>query len=261
MTNQTRESGRMAGWARLTAVALLATSVVGVAGCTKKKKPAPPPPPPPPPKVVIPDPVDVDAVKQQLKADARVTFPSSVAPADRTLAEGIIKLADALAKGDSAKLKPMLDRNSQTLLDQLVSSGEWAGSTKGIEQVRIIAVSGTTESHPETSLIGTAIQDRDGAYLLAWHGRHDGNNWTFSAAACQGDVKSRASDFDGDSISGAGEAPAAEPAAPAPKAGGRSEPAKAPATPPPAADPNGPIKKQTPAGPITIPRPSKPSDG
>ncbi len=267
MTNQrpekTGSAHGMSRTARGLALALMAASIAAGAGCVKKKKPAPPPPPPPKPKVVIPDPVDVNAIGQQLHADARVNFPSANAPADRTLAEGVIKLANALAKGDAALMKPMLDKNPQGLLDALVGSGGWADGPKPNSQVRIIAVPGTTQPHPATSLVGTAIQDLDGAYLLAWHGRRDGDSWVFSAAPCQADQKPRASDFDGVSISGAGEAPAPETAAKEPKASAspsRPSEKKAP-DPTPAKDPNGPIKKNTPAGPITIPRPPSPGGG
>src|SRR5689334_20001317 len=144
-------SRRLERAARAMGIALIAASVC-VSGCGKKKKPPPPPPPPPPPKVVIPDPVDVNAVVQQLHADARVQFPSGQAPADRSLAEGAVKIADALAKGDSAALKSLLDAGSQPVLDELVSSGGWKEGTGEIEQVRIVAVSGTQEAHPESSV-------------------------------------------------------------------------------------------------------------
>ena len=197
---------------------------------------------------------------QQLHADARVNFPAANAPADRTLAEGVVKLAHALAKGDAGLMKPLLDKNSQNVLDELVGSGGWAEGTKPIEQVRIIAVSGTTEARAESSLVGTAIQSRDGAYLLAWQGRREGDSWVFAAAPCQADVKARASDFDGVSISGADAAPPPEPGTKEAKTPGQPEPKKAP-EPAPAPDPNGPIRKNTPAGPINIPRPPAPGGG
>src|ERR1051326_2974560 len=183
MTSPTRKHSTLNRIGRGAALALMTASLAMASGCAKKKKPAPPPPPPPKPKVVVPDPVDVKGVMAQLKTDARVEFPSSVlAPADRTLAEGIVKLADALAKGDSGAIKPMLDKNAQSVLDELVGSGGWSEGTKPIEQVRIVSVSGTGEAHADSSQVGMAIQSRDGAYLLAWSGKRDGDNWTFAAA-------------------------------------------------------------------------------
>ena len=79
MTNPTRKS---------VLIVLAATVALGVAGCEKKKKAPPPPPPPPPPKVELPKPVDIQAVLQEMKSDARVKFVEEQAPADRSLAEG-----------------------------------------------------------------------------------------------------------------------------------------------------------------------------
>src|SRR5215207_9939885 len=106
-------------------------------GCEKKKKKAPPPPPPPPPKVELPKPVDIQALLQEMKSDARVKFAEEQSPADRSLAEGVIKLANAMAKGEANTMKSMLDRPSQVILDKLVSTGDWEAETKPIEQVRI----------------------------------------------------------------------------------------------------------------------------
>jgi hypothetical protein len=253
MTNQTRDkAGTLRTLTRGVAVAMLAASLaLGASGCTKKKKPAPPPPPPPKPKVVTPDPVDVNGLLQALKSDERVKFPEGQAPADRSLAEGVIKLANALAKGDADGMKPLLDKPAAEVLDTLTASGGWAAGTKPIEQVRIIAVSGTTEAHPETSLIGMAVQDQDGAYLLAWNGKRNGESWLFTNAPCQADIKPRASDFDGVSIEGgAASAPAEETKTEtAPKADKPEDKA-----PPPEPDkPAGPKKKSTPVGPVTIP--------
>lgn len=251
MTSPTHDRFRSA--ARWSAIFLIAAAV-SVAGCEKKKKKAPPPPPPPPPpKVVIPDPVDSGAVLQSLRADARVQFPQEVSPADRSLAEGAVKIADALAKGDAPGLRKLLDGPSQSVLDELVSSGGWAEGTKPIEQVRIVAVSGIQEARPESSVIGMAVQGRDGAYLLAWSGRRNGEGWLFSAAPCQSDVHNRASEFDGVSIemgsfNPAGFMPPSEPTA------SKGSTPNRPSAPPPEPERN-PNRKNTPAGPITIPSP------
>lgn len=241
--------------ARWSAILLIAATV-SVAGCEKKKKKAPPPPPPPPaPAPVIPDPVDAGAVIQSLRADARVQFPQTMAPADRSLAESAVRLADAIARGDANALKSQLEGPSQSVLDELVASGGWAEGTSQIEQVRIVALSGITDPRPEITLVGTAIQGRDGAYLLAWNGRRNGESWLFSAAACQNDVKTRASEFDdieivvGGSIPVSGSAPSESGATPG-GSGRTRTPPSTPAAPVPERDPN---RKQTPAGPITIP--------
>jgi len=255
MTSQTSQpETRILGRTMLSAVLLtaLACSIaLSASGCEKKKKKvAPPAPPPPAPVYVPPPPVDVGAVIQQLQADARVQFPAEQAPADRTLAEGIVKLADRLAKGDSKGMKALLTPPAQNIVDELVSTGGWADATKNIEQVRVVTVSGASDERPTSSLVGLAIQGKDGAYLLAWNGVRSGDSWVFQHAYSQGDVKTRASDFDGVSIAGGFDlsslkgdaAPVEEGAAAAPK------PTEAPAEP--ARDPR---RKNTPAGPINIP--------
>jgi hypothetical protein len=233
-------------------LAALACSIaLGSAGCEKKKKKPPPPAPPPPAPVYVPPPaVDVVAVMQQLNTDARVQFPSEQAPADRALAEGIIKLAHNLAKGDAPAMKRLLTPPGQNLVDELVSTGGWSEATKSIEQVRVVSVSGTTEEAPATSLIGFAIQGKDGAYLLAWNGARAGDAWVFQHAYCQGDVKPRASDFDGISIA-SGFDPASLTEKPEATEGSRTNAHSTTEPPPePARDPR---EKNTPAGPIKIP--------
>ena len=238
--------------ARSASVVLLVASVALGVGCGKKKKPAPPPPPPPKPVAVIPDPIDVNGLLQTMKSDARVQFPQDRSPADRSLAEGVIKLANALCKGDAAAMKPLLDAGANSVLDELVSSGGW-DDTKNIEAVRIVSLSGTTDARAESSLIGFAVQGRDGAYLLAWNGKRDGDAWKFAAAPCQADVKPRASDFDGTSISAGVDAPSITQVSA--EESGSKPGKKAEAAPEAAPDPSGPRKKSTPVGPITIPGP------
>lgn len=232
-------------------VALLGVTMAASDGCAKKKKPPPPPPPPPPKVEPPPEPVDIGALIQQLHPDARVKFADGQSPADRTLAEGVIHLADMVAKGDSAGLHKMLDRPAQTVLDELVSKGDWTGETKKIEQVRVVYLSDTSERHPESAMVAIAIQDPGGAYLLGWSGKRDGDNWTFAAAPTPPDIHARASDFDGQrlatSVSSAPETmtDSSDAASPGKK------PEDLPA--PPTAPSDGPKKKSTPAGPITIP--------
>lgn len=263
MTSPKRESRR---FIRIVMTGFAAAALaVNVAGCQKKKKP-PPPPPPKPKAPPPPEPVDVNGVLQAMKPDARVQFPQSVAPVDRSLAEGVITLANDLAKGDAAALKPILTEPAQHVLDDLVASGGWAEGTKPIEQVRVVSLSNTSDSHPTDSTVGLAIQGKDGAYLLAWDAKRDGDKWVFTNSPCQGDVKPRASDFDGVSISadvsassgsssgsssGASERPTTTTDSTPSSTKKPDKPEKPPSNP----DNPGPIRKNTPAGPINIPRP------
>lgn len=235
-------------------LSVMCGSAMLLGACEEKKKPPPPPPPAPPPRVEAPKPVDIASVLQQAKSDARVTFLDTQAPADRSLAEGVIKLANALVKGDAAAMKSMLDKSAQSVLDELVNDGRWAEETKSIEQVRIVSVTGLSDRAPSSSLVGMAIQSPGGAYLLAWNGTRSGNGWTFSGSMCQGETRPRASNFDGVQIittafGGESFGPRADGGAGTPSAPKPAAPAKgdAPA--------EGPRKKSTPAGPITIPNP------
>src|ERR1041384_3999964 len=204
MTPQPR---RNSPYRRLATSALLVTlslSLASASGCAKKKKKPPPPPTPPPVVEAPPEPVDINGVLAEMKPDARVKFADQTSPADRTLAEGVIHLADYIAKGDSSKLKGMLDRSGQTVLDELVSVGAWSDETKKIEQVRVVYLSDTAEKHPDSATAAMAIQDPAGAYLLGWTLKREGEGaWTVSAAPTPSDSKPRASDFDGQRISAA----------------------------------------------------------
>lgn len=239
---------------RLARGVVLAAAVLAaltVAACEKKKKAPPPPPPPPPPAPVIPDPVDINGVLQAMRSDARVQFPQDVAPADRTLAEGVISLANALAKGDADAMRSMLTPNAATVLDNLVATGAWAEQTGSIEQVRVVTVSNTTEAEATEALVGFAIQSPDGAYLLAWNGTRDGSRWVFNNAPCQKDERPRASDFDGIVLDTTIQTPLASLT---PNSGNSDRPTMPGESPSSDSDGNtGPRRKNTPGGPITIP--------
>src|SRR5262245_53734699 len=130
----------------LVALATLASAGVLLSGCSK---PPPPPPPPPPRKVAPPppEPVKTDALLQAMKADARVQFPQGAAPTDEGIARAVISLADALARGDTDKMKTMLDPAGKTVLDKLVAAGAWEDSTgKAIEAVRVASLTQSGDS-------------------------------------------------------------------------------------------------------------------
>ncbi|MBX3377621.1 MAG: hypothetical protein KF678_11540 [Phycisphaeraceae bacterium] len=237
---------------RVLVMVAVAGVAVAAAGCEKKKKKAAPPPAPPPaPVIEIPKPVDVQALMQEMRSDPRVKFVEEQAPADRGMAEGVIKLANALAKGDAGAMKGMLDRSAQLILDELVSEGDWANETKAIEQVRIVSLSNTTEAEATSTLVGMAIQVPGEAYLLAWNGKKQGGSWMFTNALSQGETKPRASDFDGVAIQTTA-LPPADPVFNRPDAAAPGS--TAPAAGAPAGDaPSNPRRRNTPGGPIDVP--------
>lgn len=252
--------GPIRGFARSAALLALCAALAPSAlmgGCEEKKKPAPPPPPPPPPKVVAPDPIKVDGVLQSMKPDARVQFPQASAPYNEDAARAIISFADALAKGDSDSLRRMLGPSGQGVLDRLSADGDWEAATKKIEGVRVVSVNHAGPNAP-SFIFGLAIQEPGSAYALRWEGTKTGSDWVIEPMSCTSETKSRASDFDGQSLednsmtASAPPPPEAEPAA----AGGPAPAAKAaepaPSAPSAPAAP-GPRRKSTPAGPVTIP--------
>src|SRR5690349_15558801 len=101
-------------------VAAVVVSLLG--GCSKP----PPPPPPPPPPAAPPPPalINFADLSQELKADARVQFSENLNLTEdqRPLAEAIVKLASAVAKGDANALRPMLTRRAQDVLSELEST-------------------------------------------------------------------------------------------------------------------------------------------
>lgn len=110
-------------------------------GCSK-----PPPPPPPAPAPTPPPPppaeVQLETLAQDLKVDPRVQFASGVhVTEDRIeLGRAVVKLADALAKGDAKAMRPLLEKRAQAVLDELDSTGGWTEATQGIEAVRVLLI-------------------------------------------------------------------------------------------------------------------------
>lgn len=111
-----------------------------LSGCSKPPPPPPPPapapPPPPPPNIKLQD------VSQEMHVDARVQVAPDmeVGPDDRDLAAAVLKLADAVATGNSDEIAPLLTRGARDVLDTLKTDGGWESGTAKIEAVRIVAV-------------------------------------------------------------------------------------------------------------------------
>lgn len=179
----------------------LTLGLVGITSLSGCSKPPPPPPPPPPAKSTTPpppEPVDTEAMVQQMQADARVQFPNSAAPTSEELARAIIGLADAFARGDAAKLRPMLDTSGASVLDELQSSGAWAETASKIEAVRITSLNAGEDAMPSGD-VTIAIQEPAAAYQLRWHATPSGSAYVFSPMECDPTVMARVGDFDGSS--------------------------------------------------------------
>ncbi|MFM9995522.1 MAG: hypothetical protein ACKVU4_06925 [Phycisphaerales bacterium] len=224
-------------------------------GCEEKKKEEPPPSPPPKQQVVIPDRIEMKALLQELNSDARVQFPDAAAPTDRALAEGVIMLANAIAKGDSGAMRPLLDRAGQAVLDDLVGTGGWDDATKKIEAVRVVRLNQLGYDRPSAS-VATAIQEPGGAYVLLWAAKPDGDAYIFSPQLAAAGVKARASEWDSAQVDG--QLSLLDGADLGDLSGGL----------PPGMDPKeieeqlrDAMRRNTPAGPITVPNPSGPGGG
>lgn len=232
-----------AGLTALLAGSLLLTAGA-LPGCKKKeekKVEAPPPPPPPPPR-----PVEVDAVMQSMKADARVQFPQAKAPTDENLARAVIEFASALAKGDATQMQGMLDASSKTVLEQLRASGGWDEAVEKIQAVRVVQLSGSEAG----GMLSLAIQEPGSAYVLNWVISGADGRFVFGGMPASSQVLARASEWDNASVlpsAGGAALPKIDPSALTP--GAEAQPGgEAPAE-----DERDPRRRNTPGGPVTVP--------
>lgn len=127
----------------LTKNAGLALAIAALLGGCSKPPPPPPPPPPPAPAPPPPPPeVSLDTIIQDAKVDPRVQCSSGMQiTEDRVgLAKAVAHLADAIARGDEKAMNALLLPGAQSVLSTLVSSGEWADSTKKIDAVRVVLI-------------------------------------------------------------------------------------------------------------------------
>ncbi|GMV70797.1 MAG: hypothetical protein AMXMBFR77_06360 [Phycisphaerales bacterium] len=186
--------------ARGLALACLVASIpLALGGCSKPPPPPPPPPPPAPPPPPPPEPVDARAVVQALNASAAVQFVESQAPVDRSLAEAVVRLADAFARGDASAARRLLDKPAQSVLDTLVASDEWAEATSRIEAVRIVWIDDYARfsESPTAASVAFAVQEPGASYILRWDGTRVFDSWVFGGAPATPEVRVRATAWDG----------------------------------------------------------------
>lgn len=172
-------------------------------GCKKKVVATPPPPPPPPPPA--PKPVEIDGVMQSMKADARVQFPQEKAPVSEELAKAVISFADALAKGDSGKMEPMLNATAKGVLAELRASGGWDEATAKIQAVRVVQLSGSEAG----GALSLAVQEPGSAYVLNWAITGADGKFVFQGMPGSSQVLARASDWDTANVMPSSTAPTA----------------------------------------------------
>lgn len=224
---QTNRGGRRPLLSRVAVLsAVLAVSMLSA--CNKKEeKKAPPPPPPPPPVAAL---VDVDALMQTVRPDARVQFPAAKAPRSEPLARAVIALADAIAKGDSDAFGKLITEDAKSDLSALTSGGEWEEALKNIEAVRVVRLEGTgEESAPASAIVSLALQDSKGSYVLNWSGVLADGSYIFDGMRSPREVRRRADEWDTGGwdyvapVAGSGAVPAPVPEAPKPGSAGEGD--------------------------------------
>lgn len=129
---------------------------------------------------------------EDIDMDPRVQFPEQRAPAERTQAQAVARLASAIASGDNSAFANLIEPSYRTILTSLVDEGSWNESTSEIETVRVAVL----ESDAEMLRVGLAIQDARGAYLLAWSGNKSGDSWSFEPIAIEPQYAPTAADLD-----------------------------------------------------------------
>lgn len=208
--------------------------------------PAPPPAPPPPPPNA--EPIQIDPLMQSIGPDQRVQFPQVAAPVDESLARAVIKLAEAIVKGDSSAMSPMLDPTGRSILERLLASGEWDDTTEKIQAIRVVNIinlGDPTSAQMSAANVYLAVQEPGQAYVLAWLASRAGDTWIFSGNIATKTTKARASEFDGLSEDELSKDPAA---------------GSAPFVPPQADMPGGTTPTVSPDGTVTAPTDPAPSD-
>jgi hypothetical protein len=82
--------------------------------------------------------VSFDTISQELGADPRVQFAPDVSVTDEAFAKAVVKLADAVARGDASKLRSIVNRDTKKVLSDLENSGLWGEQMSGVEAVRVV---------------------------------------------------------------------------------------------------------------------------
>lgn len=175
-------------------LALLAGTAI-LPGCGEKKpppKPVAPPPPPPPP---APKQIEVSTLLQTSRADKRVQFPQEKAPVDDTVANAVIDLASAIAKGDAKAMNGMLINVGKDVLEQLQANGQWEEATEKIEAIRVVELS-APGAKPQSFNVSFAVQEPGIAYLVRFTGTLDNGKYLFTGMPGGRKTHARANQFD-----------------------------------------------------------------
>ncbi|MHC4975694.1 MAG: hypothetical protein ACYTF7_03700 [Planctomycetota bacterium] len=171
--------------------ALLTLATTGA--CSKEE------PPPPPPQASNNfqqqdfQPQTIEPTRVELDLAQGVTFPEAFRPSDDTLSRAVASLANAMISGDVQAMSNVLTNESQAVLNTLVENSLWTTSTDRIEAIRVVSLDASS-ANPR---LGLAIQEGDGAYLLAWDANNTDGPWVFNGLAIEPRNADTAEQLDG----------------------------------------------------------------
>lgn len=147
---------RKAGKAAFVA-ALLACAALSLTGCKKKEPPPEPPapveaPPPPPPAAV-----SFDSISQELQVHPAVQFAEGLSVTDESLVRATVKLADALARHDTAKLRTLVSKPAERSISVAVANQIWESGMADVDAVRLV-YAGPVDPNAGKITLETAVQ-------------------------------------------------------------------------------------------------------
>lgn len=116
-----------------------------------------------------------------VKLHDRLEFPEERLPSSQEMVDPIVKLASAIAAGDSQGLSQLLGPTDNAVLKSLVESGQWKAQSDAIEAVRVCVVNESASGLQ----IGLGVRDKMGSFLTAWEGQGSGESWTFRGIAIE----------------------------------------------------------------------------
>jgi hypothetical protein len=163
-------------------------AMVGLAGClvltgcggddaepvaqTKTKVKAPPPPP-------KPQVASIDELMRQLNIDDRIMLNEDAAPPGLEDRKAVLRFFDAFARGDSAKLRPMITIADQMALAALVDSKQWDSATGDA----IYAIEVRTGSSQQGDCALAVFESDAGYEPQLWYYSNEDGRFTFEAAS------------------------------------------------------------------------------
>jgi len=186
MTNRPRDKRSATRSLGAPLLALMLAAPLGGCGGEKQEEQAAAPAP-------RPAPIEPADPLAGVELDERVEFPPQRAPESPELAEAIADLANALAAGDADRFAQRLTEPAEAVLRDLEQRGDWGSATASIETVRVVAV----DARESFANLGLAVQEPEGAYVLAWQGEPGMQGWRFSGMAIAPRSAALASELDG----------------------------------------------------------------